>query len=85
VVCWRRNVKDCCGARVSDVNVILGLPILRLSVDHGTAFDIAGMGIANAGSLMDAAKQAIQMLEGLRREPLPKPQPCDELAEEQST
>jgi 4-hydroxy-L-threonine phosphate dehydrogenase PdxA len=36
--------------------MILGLRILRLSVEYGTAFDIAGMGIANAGSLMDAAE-----------------------------
>jgi 4-hydroxy-L-threonine phosphate dehydrogenase PdxA len=56
VVCWCRNLKDFCAGWVSDVNVILGLPILRMSVDHGTAFDIAGMGIANAGSLMDAAE-----------------------------
>jgi 4-hydroxythreonine-4-phosphate dehydrogenase len=36
------------------VNVTLGLPIIRTSVDHGTAFDIAGKGIADAGSLIAA-------------------------------
>jgi 4-hydroxythreonine-4-phosphate dehydrogenase len=52
---------------VSGVNVTLGLPILRTSVDHGTAFDIAGKGIANADSMMDAAEYAMQLVEGLRR------------------
>ena len=33
---------------LSGVNVTLGLPIVRTSVDHGTAFDIAGKGVANA-------------------------------------
>ena len=40
------------------VNVTLGLPIIRTSVDHGTAFDIAGKGIANPGSLIEAVKLA---------------------------
>ena len=34
------------------VNVTLGLPIIRTSVDHGTAFDIAGSGIADPGSMI---------------------------------
>jgi 4-hydroxythreonine-4-phosphate dehydrogenase len=34
------------------VNVTLGLPIVRVSVDHGTAFDIAGKGIAKADNLL---------------------------------
>jgi 4-hydroxythreonine-4-phosphate dehydrogenase len=34
--------------------VTLGLPIIRTSVDHGTAFDIAGKGIADSGSLVEA-------------------------------
>jgi 4-hydroxy-L-threonine phosphate dehydrogenase PdxA len=41
------------------VNVTLGLPIIRTSVDHGTAFDIAGTGKADAGSLVQALRQAI--------------------------
>jgi 4-hydroxythreonine-4-phosphate dehydrogenase len=36
------------------VNVTLGLPLIRTSVDHGTAFDIAGKGLADAGSLVEA-------------------------------
>lgn len=40
------------------VNVTLGLPIIRTSVDHGTAFDIAGTGTADAGSLMAAIELA---------------------------
>jgi len=40
------------------VNVTLGLPFVRASVDHGTAFDIAGRGIASADSLVEAAKLA---------------------------
>lgn len=40
------------------VNVTLGLPFLRTSVDHGTAFDLAGKGVADAGSLVAAAELA---------------------------
>lgn len=40
----------------SGVNVTLGLPIIRTSVDHGTAFDIAGQGIASELSLVEAIK-----------------------------
>lgn len=40
------------------VNVTLGLPIIRTSVDHGTAFDIAGRGIANEKSMLAALKLA---------------------------
>ncbi|HLB25304.1 MAG TPA: 4-hydroxythreonine-4-phosphate dehydrogenase PdxA [Nitrospirota bacterium] len=43
------------------VNVTLGLPIVRTSVDHGTAYDIAGKGIANPDSLIEAIKLAAQM------------------------
>ncbi|MFB0934487.1 MAG: isocitrate/isopropylmalate family dehydrogenase, partial [Propionivibrio sp.] len=42
-------------------------PILRTSVDHGTAFDIAGKGIANPDSLVDAAEYALKLLEGQRK------------------
>lgn len=52
---------------ISGVNVTLGLPILRTSVDHGTAFDIAGQGIANADSMIDAVDYALQLLEGRRK------------------
>lgn len=43
------------------VNVTLGLPIVRTSVDHGTALDLAGKGTADAGSLHTAIETAIQM------------------------
>ena len=42
----------------SGVNVTLGLPMVRTSVDHGTAFDIAGKGIADASSMVAAIKLA---------------------------
>jgi len=43
------------------VNITLGLPIIRTSVDHGTAFDIAGQGIADASSLTEAVTLARAM------------------------
>jgi 4-phospho-D-threonate 3-dehydrogenase / 4-phospho-D-erythronate 3-dehydrogenase len=43
---------------LSGVNITLGLPIVRTSVDHGTAFDIAGLGIANEDSLIEAIEYA---------------------------
>jgi 4-hydroxythreonine-4-phosphate dehydrogenase len=43
---------------VSGVNVTVGLPIVRTSVDHGTAFDIAGRGVASETSLVDAVRIA---------------------------
>lgn len=43
------------------VNVTLGLPIIRTSVDHGTALDIAGSGKADAGSLIEAVRLAIEL------------------------
>lgn len=44
------------------VNVTLGLPIIRTSVDHGTAFDIAGKGIADAGNLGEALRMAVSLV-----------------------
>ena len=44
------------------VNVSLGLPIIRTSVDHGTAFDIAGTGTARETSLLAAIDVALQMV-----------------------
>ncbi|MCY3803950.1 MAG: 4-hydroxythreonine-4-phosphate dehydrogenase PdxA [Gammaproteobacteria bacterium] len=43
------------------VNVTLGLPLIRTSVDHGTALDIAGQGIADAGSIRVAAEMAAKL------------------------
>ncbi len=45
----------------SSVNVTLGLPLIRTSVDHGTAFDIAGKGIADASSMKAAIKLAAEL------------------------
>ena len=43
------------------VNVTLGLPIIRTSVDHGTALDIAGKGVADSGSMLEAIRLAFQL------------------------
>jgi 4-hydroxythreonine-4-phosphate dehydrogenase len=43
------------------VNVTIGLPIVRTSVDHGTAYDIAGKGVADAGSLIEAVALAARL------------------------
>jgi 4-hydroxythreonine-4-phosphate dehydrogenase len=43
------------------VNVTLGLPILRTSVDHGTALDLAGTGRADSSSLASAVELAIEL------------------------
>ncbi|MGO1460819.1 MAG: 4-hydroxythreonine-4-phosphate dehydrogenase PdxA [Marinobacter sp.] len=48
------------------VNITLGLPIVRTSVDHGTALDLAGTGKANAGSLHTAIRVAEQMARSLK-------------------
>ncbi|MGY0195261.1 4-hydroxythreonine-4-phosphate dehydrogenase PdxA [Leptothrix sp. BB-4] len=52
---------------ISGVNITLGLPILRTSVDHGTAFDIAGKGLANEDSLVEAAEYALKLVSGQRQ------------------
>jgi 4-hydroxythreonine-4-phosphate dehydrogenase len=50
----------------SGVNVSVGLPIIRTSVDHGTAFDIAGQGVANEESMIAAIDVAVQMAHARR-------------------
>ena len=50
----------------SGVNVSYGLPIIRTSVDHGTAFDIAGTGIASESSMLAAIDVALQMVHARR-------------------
>jgi len=45
----------------SGVNITVGLPVVRTSVDHGTAFDIAGQGIADERSLIEALRQAAEL------------------------
>jgi 4-hydroxythreonine-4-phosphate dehydrogenase len=49
------------------VNVTIGLPIVRTSVDHGTAFDIAGKGIADAGSMVQAVLLAARLAQATPR------------------
>lgn len=49
------------------VNVTLGLPIIRTSVDHGTAYDIAGKGIADESSMRSAIKLALELCRTRRR------------------
>jgi len=44
------------------VNVTLGIPIVRTSVDHGTAYDIAGTGEARADSLWAAIRLAVELV-----------------------
>ncbi|MEO0293081.1 MAG: 4-hydroxythreonine-4-phosphate dehydrogenase PdxA [candidate division WOR-3 bacterium] len=72
---WISQRKDCTVALYHDqgmipfklksygkgVNITLGLPIPRTSPDHGTAFDIAGKGVANPGSMKEAIKLALKI------------------------
>lgn len=51
------------------VNVTLGLPIVRTSADHGTAFDIAWTGQASPNSLLEAFRLAVRLANGPRRSP----------------
>jgi len=51
------------------VNITLGLPIIRTSVDHGTALDLAGTGEANEGSLIIAINHAIEMANNAKKFP----------------
>jgi 4-hydroxythreonine-4-phosphate dehydrogenase len=50
------------------VNVTLGLPIIRTSVDHGTALDIAGKGIADSGSMLEALCLAYELALNQRKQ-----------------
>ncbi len=43
------------------VNITIGLPVVRTSVDHGTAFDIAGRGVADERSMVEALRQAVSL------------------------
>lgn len=54
------------------VNVTLGLPIVRTSVDHGTAFDIAGQGKADASSMVEAVLLAARLAVAWRERPKAK-------------
>ena len=52
------------------VNVTLGLPIIRTSVDHGTAFDIAGQGVADSSSMIEAVLLAARLASESLRDPV---------------
>jgi 4-hydroxythreonine-4-phosphate dehydrogenase len=52
------------------VNVTLGLPIIRTSVDHGTAIDIAGKGLADSSSMLEALRLAYQLAVNVKTENL---------------
>ncbi len=56
---WNENTKKMEG--MEGVNITLGLPIIRTSVDHGTAYEIAGKGIANHNALKKAIHYAIKL------------------------
>ena len=58
---WNENEAKQKWISVSGVNITMGLPIIRVSVDHGTAFDIAGRGIASAESMVNAIYYAAQL------------------------
>jgi 4-hydroxythreonine-4-phosphate dehydrogenase len=63
-------------AHGNSTNVTLGLPYVRTSPDHGTAFDIAGKGIADPAGMISAMKCAVDLVERLRpqeRQSLHKP------------
>ena len=62
------------------VNVTLGLPIVRTSVDHGTAYDLAGKGVASAGSMIAAMLLAASMVRERRRGEEPARRPSDSRA-----
>jgi 4-hydroxythreonine-4-phosphate dehydrogenase len=63
------------------VNITLGLPFIRTSVDHGTALDLAGSGRAEVGSLLTAIDVAMEMTAKRSPPPLPNPLPPRERAQ----
>lgn len=56
---WNRE--DQSWSKIRGVNITLGIPIIRVSVDHGTAFDIAGKGIASSESMIHAIEYAVRL------------------------
>ena len=58
---------------VKGINVSLGMPIIRASVDHGTAFDQAGKGTASDASLLDALEYATRLAKNRPSKPVPAP------------
>jgi len=58
---FKYNDKERIWKNISGVNITLGLPVIRVSVDHGTAFDIAGKGTANPESMIQAITYAAKL------------------------
>jgi 4-hydroxythreonine-4-phosphate dehydrogenase len=58
---FKYDAKNRAWTSVNGINVSLGLPIIRTSVDHGTAFDQAGKGTASDASLLDAIEYAARL------------------------
>ena len=56
---WDKEMES--WGQIRGVNITLGIPIIRTSVDHGTAFDIAGTGTADHSSMIQAIEFAVQM------------------------
>jgi 4-hydroxythreonine-4-phosphate dehydrogenase len=54
------------------VNISVGLPLVRTSVAHGTAYDIVGRGVADPGSLVEAARVAVQLINARGKSPCEK-------------
>jgi 4-hydroxythreonine-4-phosphate dehydrogenase len=50
------------GIEAAGVNIAVGLPVIRTSVDQGAAFAIAGKGFAEAGSIVEALRQAAELV-----------------------
>lgn len=63
---FRMDAETGAFSSVSGINTTIGLPIIRTSVDHGTAFDKAGKNMANPESLLDAIELAVIMAESKR-------------------
>ncbi|MEK6712417.1 MAG: 4-hydroxythreonine-4-phosphate dehydrogenase PdxA, partial [Nitrospinota bacterium] len=62
LLCFRFDAQGRAGVR--GVNVTLGLPIVRTSAEHGTGFPIAGKGVADASSMVDAVALAARLARG---------------------
>lgn len=69
---WSKNHRE--WNAISGVNITLGLPIIRSSVDHGTAFDKAGLGIASEMSLIQAIEYGILLAKNKTEKPDPENQ-----------
>jgi len=61
---WNKSKKT---LDVEGVNITLGLPIIRVSVDHGTAFEIAGKGIASEKAMLTSIDYAIKMIKSTEK------------------